>query len=170
MADKKWYVIYTKSRAEKKVYQKLTGQNIETFLPLQKTMRQWSDRKKTVEVPLFNSYVFVKITETDFYKVLQTDGVVYFISFNGEKAVVPEQVIIQLKLIIKGKVPVDLSKEKFEKGDYVEVERGPLKELKGYLVTYHGKHKVLIRIDVINQNLLLEIPASFLRKVYQKSV
>lgn len=169
MKIKKWYVVYTKSRAEKKVHQHLIENGIETFLPLYKTIRQWSDRKKTVEVPLFNSYLFVKISEKESSKVRQTPGFVTFISFNGEKASVPEQEILNLQLIINGKVPIDLTIETFHQGDYVEVDRGPLKDLRGILINYRGKHRVLIRIDIINQNMLIEVPAAFLRKVYRKS-
>jgi len=169
MTDKKWYVIYTKSRAEKKVRDQLLEKEIECFLPLQKTMRQWSDRKKFVEVPLFNSYVFVRISDNESTEVCKTLGVVSFISFNGQKACVPDLVITNLKLIVNGQVPVDLTTESFHPGQYVEIDRGALKELRGFLVNYHGKHKVLIRVEIINQNLLIEVPVAFLKKAYKKS-
>ena len=169
MKEKKWYVVYTKSRTEKKVYQNLLDNNLEAFLPLHKTLRQWSDRKKTVEVPLFTSYVFVKINETEGLKVLKTIGVVGFIKFCGKKAVVTEKEIFYLQLLVKGQVPFDMATESFNPGDYVEVNSGPLKELRGFLVHYHGKHKVLIRIDSIDQNLLVDIPVAFLKKVLKKS-
>lgn len=169
MRVKKWFVVYTKSRAEKKVFQQMQELEIESFLPLQKTIRQWSDRKKTVEVPMFNSYVFVHIYEYESTKVKSIPGVVTFISFKGELAVVPDQEIKNLQLIVAGQIPVDISQETFKKGDFVEVDRGALKGLRGNLIHYNGKYKVLIRIDIINQNILVEIPVTHLQKVYSKS-
>ena len=66
--NKKWFVIYTRSRFEKKIYQELLKINIESYLPLQKKLKQWSDRKKWVEEPLFRSYIFVKIDNL-FYRI-----------------------------------------------------------------------------------------------------
>ena len=79
--EEKWYALYTRPRAEKLVYQRLVEAGIETFLPLQKTYRMWSDRKKLVEKPLLSSYVFVKTNKKSFQKVYKTNGVVKFISF-----------------------------------------------------------------------------------------
>jgi transcriptional antiterminator RfaH len=63
MFSKNWFVFYTKSRQEKKVNDLLLRHGFEPYLPLQKVLRQWSDRKKKVEVPLFNSYIFVRVEE-----------------------------------------------------------------------------------------------------------
>jgi transcriptional antiterminator RfaH len=85
----KWYAVYTRSRFEKQVLKGLQDQGIEAYLPLIKTVRQWSDRKKTVEVPLFSSYVFVHIDRRFYDQVLQTMGVVKYISFEGKTATPP---------------------------------------------------------------------------------
>ena len=70
-----WNVLYTTPRAEKKVYNRLVEMDIETYLPLYKTIRQWSDRKKKVEVPLFNSYIFVRSSEKQRFEILSVYGV-----------------------------------------------------------------------------------------------
>ena len=72
--NKKWFAIYVKSRSEKKVFKLLEDIGIESFLPLITRVKQWSDRKKKVEEPLFRSYLFVNITLSDYYKVLNTAG------------------------------------------------------------------------------------------------
>src|SRR5512139_3690121 len=82
--DPKWYAIYTNPRAEKQVRDRLMEAGVQVFLPLQKTYRIWSDRKKLVEVPLLSSYVFVKVTPLEFPKVYQSSGVVRFITFEGQ--------------------------------------------------------------------------------------
>ena len=74
--EKSWYAVYTNSRAEKRVSDRIEELGIETFLPLQKTLRQWSDRKKLVEKPLISSYVFVKIIPREYFAVRKIDGVV----------------------------------------------------------------------------------------------
>ena len=84
--ERAWYAIYTNSRAEKRVNDRLNELEIETYLPMQKTLRQWSDRKKLVEKPLISSYVFVKCTPKEFFTVRTTDGVVKFITIQAKPA------------------------------------------------------------------------------------
>ena len=96
----KWFVIYTKPRWEKKVNQLLTDKGVECYCPLNKVKRKWSDRTKTVEEPLFKSYVFVKVTEEERTKVRLTNGVVNFVYWNGKPAIVREKEIQTIKLFL----------------------------------------------------------------------
>jgi transcription antitermination factor NusG len=96
----KWFAIYTKPRWEKKVNQLLTDKGVECYCPLNKVKRKWSDRTKTVEEPLFKSYVFVKVTEEERTKVRLTNGVVNFVYWNGKPAVVREKEIQTIKLFL----------------------------------------------------------------------
>lgn len=163
--NKHWYAIYTRPRAEKPVYKRLSEAGIEAFLPLFKTLRQWSDRKKMVEVPLFSSYVFVYVDETDYDKALKTFGVVKYISFEGRAVSIPQKEIDNLKLIINSDADIEVSREHLKPGQNVEVTHGALKGLRGELLKTSKKHRFLVRIDTINQNLLVSIPESFLQSV-----
>ncbi|NBV30895.1 MAG: UpxY family transcription antiterminator [Chitinophagaceae bacterium] len=96
----KWFAIYTKPRWEKKVNQLLTDKGVECYCPLNKVKRKWSDRTKTVEEPLFKSYVFVKVSEEERTKVRLTNGVVNFVYWNGKPAVVREKEIQTIKLFL----------------------------------------------------------------------
>jgi transcription antitermination factor NusG len=96
----KWFPIYTKPRWEKKVNQLLTEKGVECYCPLNKVKRKWSDRTKTVEEPLFKSYVFVKVTEEERTKVRLTNGVVNFVYWNGKPAIVREKEIQAIKLFL----------------------------------------------------------------------
>ena len=87
---KKWFAIYVKSRNEKKVFNTLDSIGVESFLPLITKMKQWSDRRKKVEEPLFRSYLFVCIPLSDYYKVLNVSGVVKFICFEKKPVEVPD--------------------------------------------------------------------------------
>lgn len=164
-AEEKWYAIYTKPRAEKLVYQRLLEADIEAFLPLQKTIRIWSDRKKMVEKPLLSSYVFVRTNFKYFPQVYKTNGVVKFISFEGQPVSIPQKQIDNLRLIIDSDAEVEVTSERFTQGDCVEVINGSLIGLTGELVKIGTHNRVVVRIDRLDQNLILKIPKAFLRKV-----
>jgi transcription antitermination factor NusG len=163
--DPKWYAIYTNPRAEKQVRDRLLEAGVEVFLPLQKTFRIWSDRKKLVERPLLSSYVFVKVIPLEYPRVYQTSGVVRFITFEGQPASIPENQIDNLRLLINSDTEIEISSEKFEQGDNVEVIRGSLVGLTGELVTIGSHSRVIIRIDRLDQNLVVNIPVTFLRRL-----
>jgi transcriptional antiterminator RfaH len=163
--DPKWYAIYTNPRAEKQVRDRLLEAGVEVFLPLQKTYRMWSDRKKLVERPLLSSYVFVKVVPLEFPKVYQASGVVRFVTFDGQPASIPQNQIDNLRLLINSDTEIEISSEKFEKGDNVEVVRGSLVGLTGELVKMGTHSRVIVRIDRLDQNLIVNIPMTFLRRL-----
>lgn len=138
---------------------------IETYLPLLKSLKIWSDRKKWVEEPLFRSYLFVHITMKEYQQVVQTDGVVRFITFEGKPVPVPDSQINAIKQFLDSDDAPDLMSGKFEIGDTVEVFRGNLKGLTGNLVEWRGKQKVKIEIESIGQSIILTVPKSYLKVV-----
>jgi transcription antitermination factor NusG len=161
--QKQWYVVYTRSRAEKRVQTELTIKNIENFLPIQKKLRQWKDRKKWVEMPLMSGYCFVHITRKEYDAVLQTSNVVCYVRFEGKAAVIPDSQIDSLKQMLKQyDFEVKVSTENFEPGRKVEVIEGPMIGLRGELVKAQGKNKFIIRFTQINSVFSVEIPANHL--------
>ena len=164
--EKLWHVVYTRSRAEKRVFTELSQKGIECFLPLQKKLRQWKDRKKWVEMPLMTGYCFVCISRKEYDEVLHTDNVVCYITFEGKAAVIPTKQIDALKQLTKqNDFEVTVSKENFEPGKMVEVIAGPLIGLKGELVEIRGKKKFILRLIQIDNTFTVEIPASNLTPV-----
>jgi transcriptional antiterminator RfaH len=163
--EEKWYALYTRPRAEKLVFQRLTETGIETFLPLQKTYRMWSDRRKLVEKPLLSSYIFVKTKSKHFPQVFKTLGVVKFVTFEGHPASIPQKQIDNLRLLINSDEEIEISSEKFERGDNVEVVNGSLIGLTGELIKIGTRNRFIIRIDSLEQNLILNIPRTFLKKI-----
>ena len=159
----RWHAIYTKPRNEKKVHQHLLDAGIDTYLPLLKVLRQWSDRKKWVEEPLFKSYLFVHITPNQYYDVLNAWGVVRYITFEGKAVVVPPAQILAIRQFINEEADHEQVTEEFKKGDKVEIFRGSLKGLLGQLVEVRGKQKVRIEIEAIGQSIVLTIPKSYLK-------
>jgi transcription antitermination factor NusG len=163
--NKKWHVVYSRSRAEKKVLIELQFQGIEAYLPLQRKLRQWSDRKKWIEVPLISGYIFVFITRKEYDKVLQTNGVVTYVRFEGKAAVIPDEQIEYIKkMLSQPEIPVDVYTQLINPGDKVEVTVGPLIGLKGTLVSFRGKKRVAVQIQQLNLSLMVDLPATQIQK------
>ncbi len=162
MTNKKWFAVYTQPRAEKKAAERLAQGGIEHYLPLFKTLKKWSDRKKWVEEPLFKSYLFVNIVEAEYYKVLNIQGIVRYITFSGKAVPVPKNDLdIIRKLLIE--YPDELEAvDNLEAGTPIEIIAGPMMGVTGELVDYRGEKRASIRVGYINQSILISIPSSFL--------
>ena len=163
--DKKWYAIYTKPRWEKKVAARLDEKGIENYLPLVKTLKIWSDRKKWVQEPLFRSYIFVHVIEREYIPALQTPGAVRYVSFEGKAVSIPPLQIQAVRSFIESGEDLLTDIPDIKIGDRVLVDRGALKGLEGVLVKYQKKHRVRIMIEGIQQSLYLNLPLSHLRPI-----
>ena len=163
--EEKWYAVYTRPRAEKQVFQRLVESEVETFLPMQKTFRQWSDRRKLIEKPLLSSYIFVKISKKNFPVVFKTYGVVKFVTFEGQPVPIPQNQIDNLRLLINSDAEIEVTGEKFAKGDNVEVVSGSLTGLTGELIGRGSSKRVVVRLDNLEVNIVVAIPVTFLRKL-----
>jgi transcription antitermination factor NusG len=161
-SNKHWYALYTRPRWEKKVYYELVDRGISAYLPVIKTLKQWSDRKKMVEEPLFKSYIFVHVGPNEYYEALKTIGAVRYITFQGKPAAIPQQEIEAIKAYInEGDARIEYT-DRYSVGDRVEIRFGAMKGLAGKLIDLQGKHRVLIEITGIGERLLLNIPKSYL--------
>ncbi len=158
-----WYVVYTKPRNEKKVSQELDKQGIVHYLPLVKTLRQWSDRKKKVEIPLFNSYVFVFVSSKEYFSVLKVVGVVKFITFSGKAVTIPEKQIDAIKKTLQHELEMEATTEIFKIGQKIEIIEGILAGINGEIITISGKNKFLLRIENIGYSLLITINKSAIK-------
>ena len=155
----KWYIIYTNSRAEKKVAERLEKAGYEYYLPLTKKIRKWSDRRKIVEEPLFNSYIFIKTDLHYRYEINQIDGVIKFVSFRKELGVVSEYEINLIKKTLEhDSESIELESIRYEKGEVITINDGPLTGYKGEVVKYKNVDKLLIRLEGIYQSLVVSIP------------
>lgn len=160
-----WYVLYVKSRYERKVYEALQNLSIEAFLPLIKEQRTWSDRKKMVEKPLFPSYVFVNINSSlDFYKTLAVNGACMYIRFGMEYAKISEQEISKIKLLIDKKyiTNIEVGEMLPKIGDLMEISSGPLCGLNCKVVKVNNEHKIIVQIEALQQNITATVPSSYL--------
>lgn len=165
-AEYHWFAVYTKSRAEKKTYQSLIKNGIETYLPLQKKLSQWSDRKKWVEVPLFNSYIFVYISEIERDRVLQVPGVVKFVRFSGKDAIIREDQIEILKRILSSGEDLEISDHNFALGEKVKVTAGLLTGMTGELVQIRNAKVFIVRFDQLGKNGIINVPTVYLEPYF----
>jgi transcriptional antiterminator RfaH len=129
--NKEWLVLYTKPRNEKKVTERLTNNGFEMYCPLVKTLRQWSDRKKKVKVPLFSSYVFINVDEKNRQLALHDPGVMNYVYWLGKPAVVRNSEIEAFRHIVENGEEVIVEGARMEKGQFLEIQEGPFKGMTG---------------------------------------
>nr|WP_288836999.1 UpxY family transcription antiterminator [uncultured Flavobacterium sp.] len=139
-----WYVVYTKPKWEKKVAEQLTGKGIECYCPLVTQIKQWSDRKKKVEVPLFNSYVFVRLAEVDRNLVFQSSGVVRYLFWLGKPAIVRDEEINTIKKWLAVPDKYEISVASLQVGDKVVLESGPFKSQEAVVQEVNRNNCILV--------------------------
>jgi len=162
--SRNWHALYVNSRSEKKVTENLIVRNIEAYTPLVKTMKQWSDRKKLVESPLLNGYVFVYITTNEQEKTLRTKGVVNFVRSEGKIATIREKEIDSLKQLVElgYQLEVGAIKRKYKEGDKVKITSGILKNIEGIVIDgIEGKY-IEILLESIGQSIKVKLPQEIL--------
>jgi transcriptional antiterminator RfaH len=165
MNGRRWYAVYTRSRTEKKVIEQMDANGYEAYLPLVKTIRQWSDRKKKVEVPLISCYVFVHVSEAEYYKILSTPGVVRYVTFEGKAAPIPDLQIDTMKKAIEGNLNIEATTKKITPGQMVKIIFGPLNGMEGELLKWNNKHNLIIRLNNIGYTLKVKINAGDIVKL-----
>ena len=166
MQEKKWLVFYTKSRSEKAAHETLLKFGFESYLPLNKVLRQWSDRKKKVEVPLFNSYLFVRDIEAKIPEILKTPGISWNIRHNGVPAVLREKELATIKRFLESGLTIDIgSAQDLEKGDQVKIMDGPMKGAIGFLSGEYNEQKFTIELESIDQVMKVSVDKGLLKKL-----
>lgn len=160
-----WFAIYTRSRFEKKLYGALqkTGA-FKAFLPLIKEKRAWSDRIKTVLVPLLPSYVFVKLPLKELHQIYYYPGFVHIVSFEGKPCAVREEEINLLEQIIANDLTAQKSNN-CQVGDWVRITRGPLKGWEGRVDGKRGKSRIVFHFECIQQAISVEVKMEDVEKI-----
>src|SRR5690606_33439919 len=156
---------YTAPRSEKKVEQRLKEKGLEVYLPIVEEIRQWSDRKKKVQRPLFNSYLFVFTSKDKLWESLQVSGAVKFVNFAGEHATVRDNEIETIKRIISTGISVELETNTNEKGPQVKILGGTLQGFQRECIQKGNKDYFIIRVPSINQSMMVNVPQKCLEVV-----
>jgi transcription antitermination factor NusG len=161
---KKWYALYVASRQEKNAGRLLAERGVECYVPLVKTMRQWSDRKKMVEMPLLNGYLFACITPAQKEKVLQTKGIVCFVRSEGKDAVLRQEEIDRLKQLVELGYHLEAFgiKRNYKGGEKVKIVSGPLKNIEGFVVESKEGRFIDVLLESIGQSIRVKLPEEIL--------
>lgn len=156
--DSFWFAVQTRPRHEKKVNLDLREKGVHSFLPLRREIRRWSDRRQSVELPLFSHYVFVRIpvsTESR-VRVLQTTGVIQFMGAAGRGTPIPDEQIESLQTIVNHRIPV-VTHEFLQVGQRVRIRGGVLNGIKGVLSAIHNEKTLVVSVDLIQKSVALRI-------------
>jgi transcription antitermination factor NusG len=164
---RKWLALYSRPRWEKKVAQLLTEKGLESYCPVNKVRRKWSDRVKIVEEPLFKSYVFVHVTEEDRTSVRMTPGVINFVYWNGKPALIKEKEINAIKQFLNDYENVVVKPIKLELNQRVKITKGPLMDQEGQVLELQRK-TVKVVIDSLGYLLIAHIDRTKLTSAQPK--
>jgi transcriptional antiterminator NusG len=156
---KNWYAVYTRPKWEKKVAELLTRKKVENYCPLYKSVKQWSDRKKTIFEPLFTSYVFVHLDEKEHIPVVQTEGVLNFIYWLGKPAVIKNVEIDAIRTFLLENQDVKLEQIDVNVHDKVKIIAGPFNRWEGDVTEIRSK-TVKVLLPSLGYALVAEIPKS----------
>ena len=157
-SDAKWYAIRTRSRHEKVAARELDAQGICAFLPLMTSIRQWSDRRTKVEMPLFPGYAFVRVDyfSGDRVRVLRTTGVVDFVGQKTDGSSIPDEQIESIRTILIRNVPVK-DHPFLSVGQRIRVRNGALSGVEGILVAVKGTRQLVISVEPIQRSLCISL-------------
>jgi transcription antitermination factor NusG len=156
--DSSWYAVWTRSRQEKAAAGMLSSLGVRHYLPLKSELRQWSDRKQPVEVPLFTGYLFVCMNPLKESKlnVLKVPGVVAFVGNQTGPLPIPDKEIEDIKTVLSAQTCFSVSPS-LKEGDRVRVIRGALRGVEGTMIRACSESRLLISIDMIRQSLAVSI-------------
>jgi transcription antitermination factor NusG len=164
--DRRWYACYTRARAEKQVARTLEQRGIESYLPVIPRERQWKDRKKLVEFPLFPSYVFGRFRLLDVHAVLTTPGVSTIVRARGIPTAIDEEELENVRRFVRALATTGVEPEArplVEEGQRVQVVEGPFAGVEGVVIESRGRKRVIVGISAIGQGLEIDIDTRLLK-------
>jgi transcriptional antiterminator RfaH len=156
--SREWHIAYTYPKAERKVSKKLENLGVASFLPLHNVIRNWSDRKKKLEVPIFPNYIFVYTSRDERYDTLQIKEIVKYVSFDGKPVTVSEAIINSVKTMLKGNVEV--SDEEYFEGMHIKVTDGVFSGAEGILVRKNSRSRLVIQIEALRRTISVDISSN----------
>jgi transcription antitermination factor NusG len=153
-SEARWYAAYVVTRHEKVVAEQLVRRSVESFLPLYQTVRHWKGRRAQVNLPLFPSYVFVRIPASDRLRVLVVPGVVQIVTFNGVLAALPDDDVERLRAALQLRQCEPCAY--LSTGKRVRIAWGPLHGLEGVIVRQRNQTRIVVSLDFIHRSTSVE--------------
>jgi len=163
--DPKWYVAYTFPKSEKAVQNKLEKIGIHSYLPLRQVVREWSDRKKKLLIPLFPNYIFVYASENERHESFIVKEILRYVSFDGKASIISNTVIDSLKHILSRTHDVhveDLTNE----GMPVKIIHGPFNGVEGVILRTKGRERLIVQIRALQRSVALNISTADVESMF----
>jgi transcription antitermination factor NusG len=156
--ESRWYAVHTMARHEKRIAAQLEEKSVCTFLPLLRQIHKWSDRRSTVEVPMFSCYSFVRIAQTteERLKVLRTPGVLGFVGSERQGTPIPDEQIESLQTALREKIPCAVHPF-IRIGQRVRVRGGSLNGIEGILVGQSGDQTLVITVELLQRSVAIRV-------------
>lgn len=154
--NQRWYALYTKHHHEKKSADLLARKGIEAYLPLYSSLRQWRDRRKRLEVPLFPGYVFIRSTLENRTEILGTPGVFFIVASGGQSCWIPDHDIESMQTMTKSRGLIE-PHPFLRSGDYVRIHRGPLAGVRGILTRVKNQDRIVLCVELLRKAVSVEI-------------
>jgi transcription antitermination factor NusG len=164
MSNRKWLAVYTKPRWEKKIDQHFKLKGIESYCPLNKVHRKWSDRIKLVEEPLFKSYVFVHVNEEEEKKIRWINGVLNFVYWLGKPAVIKQIEIDRIKRFLNDYEDILAEPLSIKPDDKVIITAGAFMEQEAKVIRKLG-NRVELEIESLGYRLVAYVEKKNLLRI-----
>lgn len=167
-ALEQWYACRTRARSEKKVDRLLTAAGVTSYLPLVERLRQWSDRSKHVEFPLFPGYVFARFSLSVLPEIVRTPNLIEIVRVNGSPTPIREEEIDSIRALVLGAERIGeepAPHEYLARGQEVQVIEGPFHGLRGILTEVRGSTRIVVRLGAIRQAVSVEMSRRFVKSV-----
>ena len=162
--DSKWYALRVRSRHEDAVAKHLDARGLESFLPLYKSQRRWSDRFKEIEVPLFPGYVFCHFNVMNRLPILTIPGVVHVVGIGKIPAPIDESEIAAIQVAVKSGLPTE-PWPSLCVGDRVRIEHGPLGGVEGVLLGVRGRQRLLLSVTLLQRSVAVQVNEAWVQPI-----
>ena len=139
------------------MYEELRQKGFEVYLPMRKELRQWSDRKKWVDRPIINSYIFVRILMDDYLRVFESKGVLRYVSDKGRSVVIPDIEIEIMKQTVASNLKFNVESSVVRKGQTITIASGPLKGITGVVTDVRSTKKFYMCLSHIGFTLVVTL-------------
>ncbi len=157
-AARMWFAVHTKSRHEKMVARELDAKQVQCYLPVYWTARHWSDRSKSVLLPLFPGYLFARICRHEQWLILETRGIARILGGSSGPTPIPEKQILDLEILVESQMPMQPHSGLIA-GQRVRVIHGPLTGVEGILQNYKSGHRLAVNVKLLGRSVTVEINA-----------
>jgi transcription termination/antitermination protein NusG len=165
--NKHWFALYTKPRQEFKAAAQLNSISVGFYLPTFVSIRKWSDRKKKIEVPLFNGYIFIYASEKERLMSVEQKAIVRTISFQGKPSIIPDWQIESLKKLL-AETPDVFITDKIETGEHIKIVSGPFEGIVGIVKKVNSENWLIISLELLNRSVSAKLPRESVIKIVEK--